>query len=690
MGTLEHKQIKELHDKAYEANTDTRDEASSDLVFFHVTQWDDTLLDQSTLQYRGEFDVIKKGARDIISQLRLNEVQVDFKPEDSQREDASEILDGIYRSEANKNSSQESFNVARAEKVICGVGHWELIQKYETTLLGDDRQKIERRPINESVNKVFWDPNAKRIDKSDAKYCSVLEMYSSDAYDDLCEEYGVEPCSPNSFAQPNESFSFPWYSKNEIIYVARFYHSEKAIEKNITLADPMGGEIVMRDFEMKKIEDDLIEAGFEIIGEKKVKRNKVTLYIVSGDQVIHSQRIAGECIPIVPDYGERGYVEGVEVYYGCVRGAKDPQRLRNFQMSYLADIASKSPRRKPIYLPEQIKGYEYMYEESGADNDYPYVLQQRVDSQGRDLPLGQVGETLDPTVPPALATLFQLSTEAINDVINPALPQSISDPDLSGKAVHALQSMLDRQNYVYQDNHKFALRRDGEIFASMASEIFDTPREVSVRKPDGSESTAMVMQEVFTEDGELATINDLTGIRFEVSADIGRSYDSQREQTIEQLGEIALEIRDSDPSLYKIIMLKRLQLMEGVDLKDIKSYVSDQLLLAGWREPESEEDMMKLQQAAQQQNQPDPVAQAAMMEGQARMMEGQAAMQNEVNDANKITIDQFKAETDRMKVMIDAEKTGVDIENKNVDTQGKQLDNAAKMANLFRGSATQA
>ena len=89
----------------------------------------------------------------------------------------------------------------------------------------------------------------------------------------------------------------------------------------------------------------------------------VTRYLASGAQILDESVIAGENLPVVPVYGERGFVEGEEYYEeGIVRLAKDPQRLRNFQMSYLADIVSRSPRPKPIFYPEQVQGYEQMYE----------------------------------------------------------------------------------------------------------------------------------------------------------------------------------------------------------------------------------------------------------------------------------------------------------------------------------------
>jgi hypothetical protein len=49
--------------------------------------------------------------------------------------------------------------------------------------------------------------------------------------------------------------------------------------------------------------------------------------------------IAGRCIPIVPFYGKRWVVDGIERCMGHVRLAKDAQRLKNTLLSWLADMA---------------------------------------------------------------------------------------------------------------------------------------------------------------------------------------------------------------------------------------------------------------------------------------------------------------------------------------------------------------
>ena len=258
--------------------------------------------------------------------------------------------------------------------------------------------------------------------------------------------------------------------------------------------------------------------------------------------------------------GRRAFVDGEEHYEGIVKLAKDPQRLRNFQLSYLADIVSTSPRPKPVYYPEQIAGYESMYQTAGADNNYPYTLQNRFDINGTELPLGAISVSPEQNIPQALIASIQLSRESVEDVANPGLPQDIADPDTSGKAVLAMQARLDMQSMIYQEHLKHAKRRDGVIWASMAADVYDTPRKEKIVLPDGTRKTVEIMEQVVDPvTGEITTLNDLSNIEFEVYSTITSTYTSKKEQTLARLDSMITAIEPGNP-LREIMLLKALEI----------------------------------------------------------------------------------------------------------------------------------
>jgi hypothetical protein len=700
---LDLKKLMTLHDKAYNSGQVTREKASDDMVFYYVTQWDDNMLADSQLSYRGEFNILKKAGRQIISDLAANPVQIDFEPLNETREDAAEMADGLYRTDDQNNLSIESYELAKQECVVCGVGAWMLYTEYSSLKSNSQHQVIRRRPIQEANNNIVWDPNAKLLDKSDAMYVSVLTAYSEDGYKKLVEDMTgeeLETISEASFKHPEQSYAFPWVGgEGKKIYVTEFYHREKVKSKILTMVDPFGQTLEMRESDLVDVMDEMMDEGYSIESEKQIEVWQVTKYIASGAEILNGEMgdddervgevIAGEHIPVVPIYGEHAYIEGEEHYEGVTRLAKDPQRLHNFGKSYVADIVSRSPRQQPIWFQEQLAGFEDMHSQVGSENFYAYLLQNRKAGDGSDLPLGPVGVTPEQTIPSALAAMVDMTRQSVEDVANPGLSQDIADPDISGKAVLALQARLDMQSMVYQQHFKHAKRRDGEIWASMASEIHDVPRKAVATLPDGTRKDLEIMQTVLDEEtGTYVTINDMRNAEFEVYSKIGPDYKSQKEQTIEQIGTMLAGMDPSDP-MFKALQLKVLEIMDGVQFDDIRDYAKKQLVLMGFKEPETDEEKAMLEQAQQQGTEPSAemvLAQAEMLKGQAQQEKNQIEMakvqSGAQNEQMKRMIDEFKAATDRMNTQIDAQEAGATINYKRVDTMGKELDNAAKIQEL--------
>lgn len=693
MADLTLKEIKTFHDKAYTNNDTTRKAAADDILFSRVTQWDSTFADDSQLAYRGEFDIVRKAQREILADMRANPVQINFEPKADSRDGDADFLDGLYLSDDRVNTSIEAYDNAAQETVDCGIGGWELYTEYESTRSGSRNQVIRRKPIYEFNNTCFPDPNAKLLDKSDAKYWSILEPYSLDGYKDLHLELTGEEtdAAPNNFASPECSYVFPWVTGNELYYVVKFYHRTLVKDKILTFSDPFGGRAVYRESDLMgrgedqdiDLLDTLIEEGYELVSEKKIKRWQVKCYIASGEAILESYVVASEFIPIVPMYGERGFVEGEEVYEGITRKAKDPQRLRNFTLSYIGETVSSSPRKKPIFYPEHIAGFESMYLVNGADNNFPYLYQHRKDANGQELPPGPVGYIEGPEISTATQVLLGITKEAVEDVANPGLPKNISDADISGRALEILQARLDNQSAIYQDHLKHAKRYDAVVYASMASMVYDAPRRVTITLPDGSRKVEEVMSQVMDEEtGELVVLNDLTGMEFEVYADIGPSYTSKREKTVEQLGEMAAAFAQSDPNMQKILMLKQMTLVDGINFEDVKDYANKQLMLQGIKEPETEEEIAFMEEAANQPEQPDPnmvLAQAEGMKAQAQVLKAQTDQEKlklqvaEFQSDREIRVAEARASIKKSSVQDDMNEAKIDQGNASLMLEAERV-----------------
>jgi len=308
------------------------------------------------------------------------------------------------------------------------------------------------------------------------------------------------------------------------------------------------------------------------------------------------------------------------------------------------------------------------------------------------LPLGPVGVTPEQPIPSALIQSIEVTRAAIQDVADPGIPQDFSDPDMSGKAIHALQSRIDQQAQIYQDNLKHAKRRDAEIYASMAVDIHSEPEEVTITLADGKRKTVSVMSQEINEKGELVVANDLTNQEFDVYAEIGPSYQTQKEQTIDRITMMIGTMGPEDP-MRNALMLKLISMTDGTDFNDIRDYANNQMILGGFKEPETDEEKQMVQEA-QQSQQPDAMTIAAMAEkdkAQADLMNAQTSQMSAQSEmqvsAAETQIKAFDSETKRMQVQVDAQEAGAVIELKKIEQFNKRVQDEKKM-NLERGKAT--
>jgi hypothetical protein len=127
--------------------------------------------------------------------------------------------------------------------------------------------------------------------------------------------------------------------------------------------------------------DTLRATGFREVRQKAVKRRRVHKYLMSGAKILEDcGYIAGRCIPIIPVYGKRWVVDGVERCMGHVRLAKDAQRLKNTLLSWLAEMSMRFDIEKPILTPEQIAGHAVMWAEDNVKK-FPYLLANAITDQ---------------------------------------------------------------------------------------------------------------------------------------------------------------------------------------------------------------------------------------------------------------------------------------------------------------------
>ena len=626
-------------DRIQEALYDERMMCLEDRRFYSIAgaPWEGDLGAQFENKPRFEFNKVHLAVIRIINEYRNNRITVDFTPKDgASDQDLAETCDGLYRADERDSGAQEAYDNAFEEGVGGGFGAWRIRACYEDE--DDDeneKQRIKIEPIFDADSCVWFDLDAKRQDKADAKHCFVLTGMSPGAFKD---EFGHDPAS---WERAVTHSGFDWVTQ-DTVYVAEYYRVEETSEIVHVFRglDDEEMQIPAKEFdEDEQKRADLEASGFREVRQKRVKSRRVHKYILSGNQVEEDEGyIAGKCIPIIPFYGKRWYVDGVERCMGHVRLAKDAQRLTNSLLSWLTEMAMRFDIEKPILTPEQIAGHTEMWADDNVQR-FPYLLVNPIrDQDGNAMPAGPIGYTKAPNIPPAMAALIQIASQALDDLLGNQQAGEQLQPNQSGKAVELIQNRLDMQVFIYMSNFAKSMQRSGEVWLSAAKDVMvEDERPMKMVSPDGEMDTT-VLREPATDPktGEQILRNDLSKAAFDVWSDVGPSSSSRRSSTVRALTGLA-QLTD-DPQDRKVLVSSALMNMEGEGLGDLRDYYRRQMVRLGAAKP-TEEEKAEMAQESQGQ-QPDP--QALYLMASAKQAEAGAKL-NEAKTVDAIAAANLKA-----------------------------------------------
>jgi hypothetical protein len=622
-------------DDVQSALRDERLQCLQDRRFYSLSgaQWEGPLWDQYENKPKFEVNKIMLSVIRVVNEYRNNRITVDFVSKDGQENDKlADVCDGLYRADEQASVADEAYDNAFEEAVGGGIGAWRLRTVYEDEENDeDDRQRIRIEPIFDADSSVFFDLGAKRQDKSDAKFCFVVTSMTRQAYKDTWGD------NPTDWPKIIHQYEFDWCTP-DVVYVAEYYKVEEKTE-TVRIYQAIDGteeRYTQADFDADEtLEETLAAIGTVEVRQKRVKRKRVRKYIMSGGRILEDAGyIAGKCIPIVVVYGKRWFVDNVERCMGHVRLAKDAQRLKNMQLSKLGEISALSSVEKPILTPEQVAGHQVMWSEDNL-KDYPYLLINPItDQNGNQAVSGPVAYTRAPNIPPAMAALLQITETDMQDILGNQAGADKMVSNISGKAVEMIQSRLDGQAFIYMSNFAKGMKRCGEIWLSMAKDIYiEDKRKMKTIAQDGQSGMVQLMQPAIDQEtGAMVMENDLSSATFDVVSEVGPSSTSRRDATVRSI--TGMLQMTTDPDTAQVLTAAAMMNMEGEGLSDINAYFRKKLLRMGVIKPtddEAQEMMAELQGKPQ-----DPNAvylQAAAEEATAKAAQARANTVKTIADA---------------------------------------------------------
>jgi len=615
-------------------------------VFIAGAPWEGDWGAQFENTIRVSINKVARGHDKIINDYRANRFVVNFRPVgDNADEDTAELLNGLMFADMHRCKGQQALDNAFGEGVAGGFGAWRLCNEYEDEYDPENEgQVIGIYQITDADQRVYFDLDAKMYDKSDARYAYVMHGMTPEAYK---EEYKQAIATwPENREQPNY---FNWFEP-EITYITEYYEVEEVKDTIQVWINTLTSETkkIWLDRLTKQDIADLENEKWIVKASRKVERKRVHKYIMSGAEVLEDcGYIAGSCIPIIPFYGRRVFIDNIERFKGHVRDAKDPQRVYNAQVSKLVETASLSPREIPIFAPDQMAGLGEHWANMNIDRN-PYALAHPLidPASGSIVSAGPIGKIESPQLSPVIAALMQQTASDIAEITSADEGATQVRSNVSGDAMDIAAMRTDEKSFIYRDNFRLSMQRFGEVYYGMARDGVYIGRGRKVQKMNESGASSMAeLGELVTDpnNGETRIRHDLTVGKYDIIADVTEATATRRDKTVKSMLSMAQTAGTfGDAELAQAGLLTAILNMDGEGTDSLREFARKKAVAIGLEDPTDEE-----KQAAQDQQQaPDP--QAMVMQAQAKALMAQA---------DKLVSDATQSKTKAILNIADAQKT---------------------------------
>lgn len=625
---------------------------------------DQVSADTTTNRAMMQFDMVADKVNRFLGEWANNRMGVEYKPDDMDTSDEdAELLNGMYRADFRDSSGKLSLDNGVMELAKCGYGALEIVTFFEDEEdPEDDRQRIGFIPIHNAFNHVVWDNAAKRIDKRDARRVTKLIPMPLDEFEDQYPDLSpVTAYEPNDRSEHNVE-SGP---SGPIVYIARRYEIIKRKETMFIYNNFQTNQIESYNEEdHEQIKDELRKSEIhEFVRERKILIKTVETSLFSGDDYLEEpRRMAGKFIPIIPLYAYRTFVDGVEYYYGLIWKNMDPQRLFNMLMNQIAENAAGTGGEIPIFLRDQIAAKDVA--ELWADkNNKPFLFVDPIlDENGQVIAQGPVAYDRPGSLDPNASTLLQQTMQFLQ---GGEVPQDVIDPKTSGKAVNAIIKRINMNTAPIMENISDGIVLMGDIYQSMAAEVYTGHQMVRTVGLDGTDALKMLGKLTMDEEtGEFIEANSLDGKKFRAYADVGAQYETLREQTVDDVLSMLDRLKDTPAGQQytPALLAVAIENMSGVGMEGIKQLNRRNMLLQGLVQPETDEETAFLQQASQ----PQPDQQEQLIAALAQQAQSEAGERDSQAAENITKADLNLAQA--RKIIAEAGKIQAETEGEQVNT----------------------
>lgn len=556
--------------------------------------------------------------------------------------EAAQMLTGIMRHIEYISQAQSAYTIAAGFQVRAGIGWLRVKRDYA----GDDTfdQEIYIDGIIDPLA-VYCDPDAKKLDKSDANFMFIFDDMPRDTFKEMYPEF-KDMAGQNALGAAEGR----WVTKDHI-RVCEYFRRVEHEDQIIAFRDPHDG--MLKPIRKSKLPKEVwtqIDAD-PMARKRSIQLTKVERHLIVGYELAETTEEPGIYIPLVPVIGEETVIDGILDRKGHTRALKDAQRMYNYHTSAMVEHLALQTKTPWIASAQAIEEYEGYWNTANKIN-YSVLTYNAYDDMGNVLP------PPSRTEPPKESSGYIVAMQnAANELmmVSGQYQPVMGEPsnERSGKALSARQGQGDNATYHYIDNFAVALRHVGKILLDLIPRVYDTQRVMQIMAEDGTSfelevdpQAKQAYEQRLDHEGEVAKriFNPTVG-KFDVEAEVGPAYGTRREQAFDAY----ITLLTQAPGIAGVIADLLLQNADfptaGEAAARLRRMVPKQALGQGPSATETQQQQQIQQLSGLLQKALDDLAKAQIS------LKGKGEMRD---------IDAFDAETKRLAILA---KLGIDEKN---------------------------
>lgn len=642
-------EIREAFDYDWDQTRTIRDEAKTDMRYVAGDPWDPA--DRAARESAGRpclaLDELNQYFNQVINDVRANPRAMKFAPTGSGATDkTAEFYANKAREIEYRSRGQIVYTTAFENAVQRGYGFCRVNTRYVSDRSFD--QEIWLEPIA-NPDSVLPDADAIMPDASDMRRCFVVESRQTAAF---AKEF--PDAKVTDFSRELQQLAPKWI-KSDTVQLAEYWTFTTTPRTLLLLKPPPHSQTPLEVYD-----DELATApaADTILKKRTVDTKQVCQYLTNGVEILKKTEWAGKYIPIVACYGKVLWLDiggqTVRQILSMTRLARDPYMAYCFYRT--CEIENVGMTTKNPYWaydgqlsPAQMQAIAKSMHEPVA----VLLAKPLTEATGQailPLPVRNVSE-------PAIQAL-SVGAEEMRRAIQAAMgstplpTQAQRRNEKSGKALERIDQSAQRGNFHFVDHYNDMIQHVGVIVEDLMDKIYDTARDVGIRKPDETAEVVAINQPQAA-DGKKPTLPSTKGDH-QVTVSTGPSFDSEREAASEfadllmgtpfapRIGDLAVKLKGGGPIMDQIA--ERLTPPEFNKPKDGEQPTPEQLRQQLGQAQAQVQQLEQIAAGMKQALDTDAAKQKATLE-KAKLDAGSAIILQKMKDATSIAVAKINALT---------------------------------------------